>query len=97
MIHSIPDFSSVPFIEDLGFNRIVGILDNDKSHLINNLSTDFPDFHFFAIPADDVRTKPARKATSEKIGLLDSTGSLDSQYENEIKNLFFNANEYLAQ
>jgi len=82
-------------LDDLGFKRVVGILDGDKSEIVEELSKKYPSFHFFSIPANDVRTKKARKL-APAIGLLDETNSqVRLEYVEEVTDLFKKANEYL--
>ncbi|MEB3263530.1 MAG: AAA family ATPase [Synechococcus sp.] len=61
-------------LSELGYSNVVGILDNDKPDVCNRLASDFPDYRFFCIPADDIRTKRARPALGGKMGLLDEKG-----------------------
>ncbi len=82
-------------LKDLGFVRVVGILDGNRKESIEKLSSDFSDFHFFAIPADDVRTKEERHH-EKVIGLLDETKQIRSEHFDETKNLFEKANNYLC-
>ena len=42
-------------LKDLGFQRVAGILDNGKCELMFELKKRFPEFHFFTIPAPDVK------------------------------------------
>jgi hypothetical protein len=58
-------------LRDLGFSKVVGILDADKISIAIQLQEKYRDYLFSTIPAPDIRTKPARQA-SEKIGLLDN-------------------------
>lgn len=59
-------------LNELGFSKVVGILDANKSDLAIELSARFPSFHFFSIAANDIRTKRAVEAKPEVVGLLDS-------------------------
>ena len=45
----------VAVLHDLGFGRVAAIFDNNKRSLISDLNTEFPDYYFGSIPADDVR------------------------------------------
>lgn len=58
-------------LKDLGFKKVAGILDGDKKTEVVKLIDDFPEFFFTNIPANDIRTKPARGASDQVIGLLD--------------------------
>lgn len=83
-------------LKDLGFKKVVGILDGDKKEKIPDLSNLFPSFKFFSIAADDVRHKKYRPETPEKIGLLDNKNRLLEKYKEETKSLIDNINNYLG-
>ncbi|MBD2457594.1 AAA family ATPase [Nostoc sp. FACHB-87] len=83
-------------LHDLGFTRVVGILDGNRNSLVNDLSKKFPNFHFFAIPADDVRTKPERQYKAPVIGLLDDNKNIRTEYKDTTYHLFIEANNYLS-
>lgn len=81
---------------DLGFKKVVGILDANKSSVADTLRNKFKEYHFFTIPANDIRTKPkiAEKAATK--GLLnDENEAMRPEYVDEVKNLFQKANLYL--
>ena len=70
----------------------------DKKDCFENLENNFSEYHFEIIPADDIRTKPARKATPEKPGLLDKGKKdlvLQSQYFDAMNSIVDNLNRYL--
>ncbi|MDX2273590.1 MAG: AAA family ATPase [Cyanobacteriota bacterium] len=83
-------------LQDLGFKKVVGILDEDKKELIPELKGKFPDYNFFNIPAKDVRTKPAIAAKDSVIGLIDKSGVLKLEYKDEVNGLFDQINAKLA-
>lgn len=58
-------------LEELGFRSVAGLVDNDRAHVVGRLNDEFPDYRFYSIPAPDVRTKAARAAEPEVVGLLD--------------------------
>lgn len=58
-------------LQDLGFRKVAGLLDSDKANEVAKLKNDFPSFFFAIIPAKDIRTKSARSASDEVVGLLD--------------------------
>lgn len=85
-------------LHELGFTKVVGILDGNRAALTVTLAAQFPSYHFFAIPADDIRTKKAVSAKPEVIGLLDgSNTTVRSEHVANIKALFESANEYLLK
>ena len=83
-------------LQDLGFRRVATILDNNRRDLIPDLRNDFRGYFFDSIPADDVRTKPARCAQEEVIGLL-LEGELRAEYRESTTTLFQSVNEYFTQ
>lgn len=84
-------------LQELGFKRVVGALDGNKGELVNDLRLEFPSFHFFAIPADDVRNKPPVKARDAVVGLLNrENDKVRDEHKAETARLFQAANAYLA-
>lgn len=83
--------------QDLGFKKVAAILDGDKRENIDNLRNQFPNYCFEIIPADDIRTKPVRKAVSEKQGLLNENKVLQEHYCEDMGNIFDNLNEYFKR
>lgn len=67
-------------MSDLGFQRVVGILDSRHSSLASALTAEFPRFTFLTSPAADVRTKAARLERQEIEGLLDSHWKVRPEY-----------------
>lgn len=67
-------------LQELGYKRVVGILDNDKAALRDELDKEFLDFSFYCIEADDIRTKKSRPAVPAKDGLLDEKGKIKDEY-----------------
>lgn len=78
---------------DLGFAKVVGILDGDKKNEILELKSAFPSYKFYSIPADDIRTKPRREEASEKLGILDKDQKIRSEYRDDMKQLLNNVND----
>lgn len=60
-------------LADLGFEKVAAIVDRDRSGEEKKLRQDFPNFKFFILPADDIRTKKAVGPKNEKKGLLDGS------------------------
>ena len=73
---------------DLGFERVVGILDNDQVELVQPLKSTFPDYRFFSIPADDVRTKEPRCNHTGTVGLLDDKRQLRPEFRDQVTTMF---------
>jgi hypothetical protein len=83
-------------LNDLGFEKVVGILDGDQSSTAEELRNKFPDYHFFCLPANDIRTKKAVNEKPKKCGLLDDENkSVRSEYIHQTICLFGEANSYL--
>lgn len=80
---------------DLGFERVVGILDRNKADLIQQLSKDFPQYAFFALPADDVRTKKAQVKPAV-VGLLDERFRVRPEHISDTKDVLVKINSYLS-
>lgn len=83
-------------LSDLGFSRVVGILDRNKDELIPELKRKYPKYLFELIPADDVRTKPASSGTNGTLGLIDEQGHLRPEFTKEVRDLFGGIQQYLA-
>lgn len=75
-------------LKDLGFVKVAGLLDGDKVAEAKVLKEKFPEFFFECIPAKDIRTKPARKATENIDGILDSKLVLQDEFSEPLKRLF---------
>ncbi|MDR2991924.1 MAG: ATP-binding protein [Burkholderiaceae bacterium] len=84
-------------LNDLGYSKVVGILDANRANLVAELTTKFPTYHFFAIPTNDVRTKKAVQCKAAIVGLLnDDNTSIRPEYVAQTHNLFVKANQYLS-
>ena len=59
-------------LRDLGFVKVIGLLDKNKMQLRQQSAVDFPDYRFYCIPSNDVRTKKATKSRDAVDGILDS-------------------------
>ena len=91
--------SNISFIcfllQDLGFKKVAAILDGDKAKEVPNLKSEFPNFHFVHICADDIRTKKERKATEAVDGLLDSKRTIKDEYKDHTAQLINELNSYM--
>jgi hypothetical protein len=70
---------------ELGYERVVGILDRNKDDLRASLCQDYPQYRFFCIPADDIRTKSYTHSREPIAGILDEHGKIRPQYEKETR------------
>ncbi|USZ14962.1 AAA family ATPase [Moraxella sp. FZFQ2102] len=83
--------------KDLGFDKVAAILDGDKRENFESLKEQFPKYGFEIIPADDIRTKPARDAVAEKQGLLNKDKVLQEHYRDDMSKIFDSLNEYFEK
>lgn len=74
-------------LTDLGFEHVVGILDNDKQSVKADLELKYPTYHFFTIPAKDVRTKKGVPAKEEVVGVLDESGEIRDEYKSDVERM----------
>lgn len=74
-------------LSDLGFVKVAGLFDGDKSAEATMLATKFPSFFFACIPAKDIRTKAARNSAVAVEGLLDNKFVLRSEYVGAVTEL----------
>lgn len=75
-------------LRELGYEKVVGILDANKADVAARLQAGFGMYMFLTIPANDVRTKkeaPARPATT---GLIDDHGQIRPEYRSKVKAMF---------
>lgn len=75
-------------LKELGFNKVVGIVDNDREENLEELKEKFETYKFFAIAAPDVRTKPARPAYEEVQGILDNEKKIRASYKESTEDIF---------
>jgi hypothetical protein len=78
----------VELLKDLGYERVVGVLDGNRSRTADSLQAANPDYTFLAISTDDVRTKRARAASPQVEGLADSGGTIRPENREEVETLF---------
>ena len=83
-------------LNELGFKKVVGLLDNNHRAECDLLAEEFPGYSFMTIPADDVRSKPEIKARDPVHGLLDEDGTLREHYRAQMTEIFRSINSYLS-
>lgn len=83
-------------LRDLGFEKVVGILDDNKQDALKKLVDAFPDYHFFSIPANDVRSKPAVAAKGAVVGVVDEAGNVKPEHTQALTALFDSINAELS-
>jgi predicted ATP-dependent endonuclease of OLD family len=81
-------------LHELGFKKVIGILDNDKEQNKAKLQADFPEYKFLCIPAEDIRTKDERTIKAKK-GLLDDKYRLREEYRKDTERLFGEIESFL--
>lgn len=81
-------------LKNLGFKKVIGILDNNKKQLQPQLSKDFLEYRFVVIPADDVRDKVATNAKPAIVGLATTAGEIKEEYKESVSGIFNEANNY---
>jgi predicted ATPase len=81
---------------DLGFAKVVGILDGNQSSEADKLRSEFKEYFYCTIPAEDIRTKNKRdiKAT---IGLLDENHKVRTEHIRNTREMVEKINQYLGQ
>lgn len=72
-------------LKDLGYNNVFIILDNDQTQIIADLGKEYPNYHFFAIAADDVRNKKRDKKIDDIIKCIEKI-----EFNDDIKKDIFN-------
>ncbi|WP_082592141.1 ATP-dependent nuclease [Stenotrophomonas nitritireducens] len=75
-------------LQDMGYRKVAGLLDNDQTATLPKLERDFPDYLFFTIPAKDVRDKNAEGARPAVIGLLENAKILREEYREPMQSIF---------
>ncbi len=75
-------------VHELGYPKVVGVLDNDMTDVRDKLAEQFPNYQFVCVPAADIRDKAARKAADAKSGLVDSKLVLKNEHKDAVKQLF---------
>ena len=84
-------------LRELGYKRVVGVLDGNRAASAAGLATHFPEYHFFAIAADDIRTKDAVVGRPRVEGLLDDKNKVvRDEHRADTTEKFAAANAYLA-
>jgi predicted ATPase len=82
-------------LSELGFEKVVGLLDGNRASLLPELETEFPHFHFHVIPADDIRTKPPTKPRPAVLGILDESGDVRPEHQESMRELLACVNQAL--
>lgn len=92
---NIPHICTV--LKELGFKRVAGILDGDKSAEIPRLEAAFPSYCFVALPSKDIRTKKPRGPSAAVHGLLDEAFEVRPEYREQAIAIFTRVAEYVTK
>lgn len=81
--------------EDLGYERVFGIVDKNREQKLHALRKEFPQYEFQALIADDIRDKDG--CDGEHIdGYTSSSGWLKEEYKEASRLLVNNINQYFS-
>lgn len=83
-------------LDELGFKKVVGILDKNKKEVRKKLKRKYSNYKFFVIPADNVRFKPETPAKEAVEGLIDSGGNIIEEHKGEVINIFKEINSFFS-
>lgn len=75
-------------LQDLGYRKVAGLLDNDQAAALKRLQRDFTNYRFFTIPAKDVRDKEAVDSREAVTGLLENGKVLREEYREPMLEIF---------
>ena len=74
-------------LRDLGFQRVVGIVDGNRADVLQRLKAEFPQYQFTSIPTADIRSKPTVPEKPAVVGLLSSDGILKGEFRDAARTL----------
>lgn len=80
-------------LHDLGFQRVVGLLDSGQDEVLRELKDTYSAYRFHMISAPDVRTRPYKEVKARD-GLLDGANTLRSEYQQEVKSIADDLSDY---
>jgi ABC-type Mn2+/Zn2+ transport system ATPase subunit len=83
-------------LDDLGFERVVGVLDGNRKKDVKALQLKFLKYSFLTIKADDVRSKAETKARPAVAGLLTTAFKVRPGTEGDLIDLFATINKLIA-
>ncbi|MBS0377138.1 MAG: AAA family ATPase [Proteobacteria bacterium] len=82
-------------LHELGYGKVIGILDANKGGVALALSKRFPEYRFYTLPSDDIRSKRAVPSRPEVQGLLtDANDAVRAEYREDVQGILAQANEY---
>lgn len=83
--------SFLSFLNDLGYSRVVSILDGDKKDLSESLQEKYGCYKILCIPTNDVRDKK-----DDVKGLVNKKGELKAEYRELVKKMFLDIDLYFT-
>lgn len=83
-------------LKDLGIQYICGLLDKGQERTAQELSSTFPEFKFLVLPAEDIRTKPARRPANGTEGLLNEQGQIRPEHHKATESIVTDICEYFT-
>ena len=86
----------VQLLQDLGFERVVGVVDNNKPAVREQMEKQFPSYKFLMLPAEDVRDKDGKDGKSIK-GLCSSGGKIHEDRIEDVRKFFAGLRERLSR
>ena len=84
-------------LQDLGYRKVVGILDGDKQIDYDTMVAQFASYSYFILPVDDIRDKEEVLAKPAVIGLLDSKRTLKPEYKQFAEEIFNEISTYFKK
>lgn len=82
-------------LSDLGFKKVIGILDKNKEAVGKKLRAEFEKYRFYIIPTENIRTRKDTPAKKGVEGIIDNYGNVNKVYLDEIKKIFSGINSEL--
>jgi predicted ATPase len=79
-------------LQSLGFKNISAIFDGDKPAELAQFNSQFPRYHGFMIPADDIRDKVDANGVVIKVGIFDAKKVLKPEYVDLCRKLLSDIN-----
>lgn len=83
-------------LKDLGYRRVVGILDGDKAPIHKMLVEKFDKFKYIILPVDDVRDKDGIPSKSPVIGLINKDRAIKPEHVDFTRSMFSEISDYFA-
>ena len=81
-------------LQELGFKKVVGLLDGNRASLASELQSEFSQYKFYDIPADDIRTKSPRQIPAVQ-GILNDSGEVRPEHKEAMTRVLNQVNQEL--